>query len=104
MPETPDTMRSSTPTVIRGADVLDVRTGAVEAADIRVEGALIAAVSRPGMPAGDARWLHATGTTIIPGLIDCHVHVNTAAMIARPPLPASLAAAIVGEELRGMLL
>ena len=94
----------STSTVIRGAEVLDVRTGVVEAADILVEGALIAEVSSRGIAADGARVIDAAGTTIIPGLIDSHVHVNTAAMIASPLLPASLAAAIVGEELRGMLL
>src|SRR3954470_3613651 len=97
-------MCSSTSTVIRGAEVVDVRTGAVETADIRVEGGLITEVSSRGIPGDGARVIDAAGTTIIPGLIDCHVHVNTAAMIASPPLPASLAAAIVGDELRGMLL
>lgn len=58
---------SSTPTVIRGADVLDVRAGVVEAADIRVEGALIAEVSSRGIQADGARVIDATGLTIIPG-------------------------------------
>ena len=49
MHETSERMRSSTPTVIRGADVVDVRTGGVEAADIRVEGPLIAEVSSRGI-------------------------------------------------------
>src|SRR3954468_929203 len=91
-------------TVIRGADVVDVRAGVVEAADIRVEGGLIAQVASRGIAADGARVIDAAGTTIIPGLIDCHVHVNTAAMIATPPLPESLAAAIAGDELRQMLL
>jgi imidazolonepropionase-like amidohydrolase len=90
--------------VIRGAGVLDVREGVVKTADIRVEGALIAELSGRGISAEGARVIDATGTTIIPGLIDCHVHVNAAAMVASPPLPASLAAAIAGDDLRRMLL
>jgi imidazolonepropionase-like amidohydrolase len=92
-----------TSTLIRGADVLDIRAGTVGPADILIEGALVAAVE-PGGIQPDARVIDATGTTVIPGLIDCHVHVDTAAMIATPLLPESLAAAIAGHELRGMLL
>jgi imidazolonepropionase-like amidohydrolase len=90
-------------TIIRGADVLDVRRGVVDRADVLVEGETISEVSSRTIEAEHASIVEATGTTLVPGLIDCHVHINSAAMVAQPPLPESLAAALAARELRDML-
>ena len=92
-----------TRTLIRGGDVLDVRRGTIERAEILIEGDVIVEVSARGIAVTDVDVIDATGTTVMPGLIDCHVHINSAAMIAQPPLPDSLAAAMSARELRDML-
>lgn len=94
----------TTRTLIRGGDVLDVRRGTVERADILIEEDVIAEVSVRELEVTDAAVIDANGTTVIPGLIDCHVHINSAAMVAQPALPESLAAALAARELREMLL
>lgn len=97
-------MRLSSRTLIRGGEVLDVRRGAIDRADVLIDGGLIADVSPRALDVADAEVIDATGITLIPGLIDCHVHINTAAMIAQPPLPDSLSAAFAAKELRETLL
>jgi allantoinase len=58
--------------LIRGGDV--VTSVGVSRADIAVEDGLIAAVGRDF--AGSGRELDASGMTILPGLIDVHLHFN----------------------------
>jgi imidazolonepropionase-like amidohydrolase len=91
-------------TLIRGGEVLDVRRGTVERADVLVEGDVIADVSTRSIEIEDADVIDARGMTLIPGLIDCHAHINTAAMATHPPLPESLAAAFASRELREMIM
>ena len=61
--------------LLRHARVLDVVAGAYrDDHDVLVRDGRIAAVG-PGLPAGDVPALDLTGRTLLPGLIDCHVHL-----------------------------
>jgi imidazolonepropionase-like amidohydrolase len=61
--------------LIVGGEVLDVRTGAMRRSDVRIENGRIveigAELDRPGMDRIDA-----AGLTVMPGLIDGHVHLT----------------------------
>lgn len=62
--------------VVSASRVLDGRGGVLEDHGVVVEGARIAAVvAETALPA-DARRLHFEGGTILPGLIDTHVHLG----------------------------
>ena len=63
--------------LLTGATVIDC-TGAapIENAAVLIEGKKIAAVGKVGeIDAGDAKVYDVTGKTIIPGLVNCHVHL-----------------------------
>lgn len=62
-------------TVIQGGTVIDGTGRAPFAADVVIEGNLIAAVA-PGSIAGDARRIDARGLAVMPGLIDAHCHLT----------------------------
>jgi imidazolonepropionase-like amidohydrolase len=59
-------------TLLAGARVFDPETGETTRADVRLDGPRIAEVG-PGLD-GDER-VDCSGGLLIPGLIDCHVHV-----------------------------
>jgi imidazolonepropionase-like amidohydrolase len=59
-------------TLLAGARVFDPETGETTRADVRLDGSRIAEVG-PGLD-GDER-VDCSGGLLIPGLIDCHVHV-----------------------------
>jgi imidazolonepropionase-like amidohydrolase len=67
-------------TLFTNAAVLDVERGTLlPDRSVLVDGDRIAAVGTPAdVPAGDARILDVGGRTLLPGLIDCHVHVTAA--------------------------
>ncbi len=89
--------------LLRNLDLLDPRAGKLVAnTEILVDGREIAAVSSDPISAPDAVVLDLGGRTVMPGLVDCHVHVNVAAMGA--PILPSLAAALAAGEMRDMLL
>jgi imidazolonepropionase-like amidohydrolase len=79
-------------TLLRGGAVLDVDAGVLRRADVLLEGRRIALVA-PGLAAGDARVVELGGRTVMPGLIDCHVHVCADGMVPYPSLFPSLVAA-----------
>ncbi|MHB8576817.1 MAG: amidohydrolase family protein, partial [Dehalococcoidia bacterium] len=61
--------------VITGALVFDTDAGTLRPGlDVRVEGTRIAAVGA-GISTDGARVVDAAGLTLLPGLIDCHVHL-----------------------------
>ena len=72
--------------LVRGGDVFDPVSGTAAAADVVIEGENIVGVG-PGLDA-DAE-LDAAGQLVLPGLIDCHVHltldgVDTMRLIQNP--------------------
>lgn len=62
--------------VVSASRVLDGRGGVLEDHGVIVEGTEIAGVVAPADLPADARQLHFEGGTILPGLIDTHVHLS----------------------------
>jgi imidazolonepropionase-like amidohydrolase len=64
--------------VLRGGRVFDAVTGGVRAASVVMEGATIVAVLPPEAQtwSADAQVIDVTGKTVMPGLIDMHVHLT----------------------------
>jgi len=60
---------------LRGGNVYDVAKGVYRRADIRIDGGRIAALADNAKPSGDDRVLDVGGAHLLPGLIDCHVHL-----------------------------
>jgi imidazolonepropionase-like amidohydrolase len=58
-----------------GAQVVDVRTGGLERLEVMVEGDRIAALVPPGSAKTGEASVDVSGLFLIPGLIDCHVHL-----------------------------
>jgi imidazolonepropionase-like amidohydrolase len=90
-------------TLLRGGAVLDVDTGTLRRADVLLQGRRIAAVG-PGLAVGDARVVELGGRTVMPGLIDCHVHVCADGMVSYPTLFPSLVTARAARLLNETLL
>lgn len=89
--------------LLRGGAVLDVDAGTLWRADVLLEGRRIVAVE-PGLAAGDARVVELGGRTVMPGLIDCHVHVCADGMVSYPTLFPSLVTARAAQLLNETLL
>ena len=89
--------------LLRGGAVLDVDAGTLWRADVLLEGRRIAAVG-PGLAAADARVVELGGRTVMPGLIDCHVHVCADGMVSYPTLFPSLVPARAARLLNETLL
>jgi imidazolonepropionase-like amidohydrolase len=64
-----------TPTLIRGATLLDGDGGRFENADLLLREGKVAAIGQ-GLDAGDAQVIDASGRWITPGLIDVHSHLG----------------------------
>ncbi|MCU1587758.1 MAG: amidohydrolase family protein [Frankiales bacterium] len=62
-----------TRTLFSGGSVFDPASGAVQTADVVIEDGLVVDVG-PGLDGDTA--VDATGRTILPGLMDCHVHMT----------------------------
>ena len=81
--------------LIRGARVVDPAEGIDRQLDVLVEDGRIAALG-DDLEQGDAELLEAAGCTLLPGLIDVHVHLRTPGQeyketsppAPRPPRPA----------------
>lgn len=60
---------------LSGGHVVDVRTGAVSRVDVVVSGERIVDLVSPGRGSPDHVEVDASGLFLLPGLIDCHVHL-----------------------------
>ncbi len=89
--------------VLQNARLLDVRAGVLREGSLRVAEGRIAEVSDAAIPhAGGVREIDLAGRTLMPGLIDAHVHavittLNLAAMNDRPPTLVSQEARVILE-------
>lgn len=64
------------PVVVKNCKILNTRTLALEdAANVLIEDGMITRISADELSAPDAEMLDAQGMTLMPGMIDCHVHV-----------------------------
>lgn len=92
--------------VLANGRVLDVRSGRLlDGLTVVVSGGRIVAVGEDVAAPPSAQVLDLSGRTLMPGLIDCHVHVTqaTADLAEIPTWPASYAAVRTAQVLRGML-
>src|SRR5437879_5034748 len=88
------------------ASVLDGERGTrIPDQSVLVEGERIARVGSGDLDARDARRIDVHGRTLMPGLIDCHVHVTAASadLGGLEEWSPYLLAAHAGAILRGML-
>ena len=64
--------------IIRGARLVDPNSGIDgQLLDVRVRDGVIAELGAPGLDGGGAEEIAAEGLTMLPGLIDPHVHLRT---------------------------
>jgi adenine deaminase len=64
--------------ILRGGTVLEVNTGRLEAGDVAIAGRRVAAVGDVSHASGETtEVIDCTGLTLIPGLIDPHIHVGS---------------------------
>ena len=90
---------------LRNARILDVEAGILrDPSDVRIEGGVIRDLDAP-QPAADVPVIDLAGRTLMPGLIDAHVHVMISEVdLARlKAIPPTLAAVRAGPVLSGML-
>ena len=98
---------SETVVVFRNARVLDGREKtALEDQDVVVEGNLINEVTGERVSTSGAKVLDLAGKTLMPGLIDCHVHVIAclANLTANAELPNTLVSLRAAKIMRDMLM
>ncbi|NIZ91030.1 metal-dependent hydrolase family protein [Kineococcus rubinsiae] len=92
--------------LVRGGDVLDLVAGEYLAGhDVLSRSGRVVEVGRGLSAPDDARVVDATGLRVLPGLVDCHVHVTaaTADLGALPTWAPSYVAAHAGRLMRDML-
>jgi imidazolonepropionase-like amidohydrolase len=92
--------------LFENARLLDVEAGALrDGVSVRVEGERIVEVSERAAAAPGARRVDLAGRTLMPGLIDAHVHcaITTMNLAAMTSKPATLVAHEAGRILAGML-
>ena len=93
--------------VLRGATLFDSATGDLRThASVVVDGGRIADVAFDGPPSRGERTIDLEGRTLLPGLIDAHVHVTATIpdFFRLTLLPQSLIAAQAKDILHGMLM
>lgn len=92
--------------LIKNARVFDgINADCPEGMHLLVDGGVIREVSDKPIRAGDADVIDVAGRTVMPGLIDAHVHVYTPtfSLFENDRTPPSLLACYAGSILKGML-
>ncbi len=98
---------SPTPILFRNARVLDGRIDAVlDDHDVLVDDGVIKQVTAERLSTAGVTVTDLAGKTLMPGLIDCHVHViaGTANFALNAELPNSLVSLRAGQIMHGMLM
>ncbi len=98
-----------TTTLLRNCTILDPRAGTLASgSSILVSDGLVSSVSDQPIAATGATAIDLGGRVVLPGLIDCHVHVNavrvSSGLAANRVLPASFIAAAASQVMRAMLM
>ena len=91
--------------VLTNAQVLDVEAGTYAEATVVAEGGRIVQVGGSAPGGADVEVVDAAGAFVLPGLIDCHVHVTaaTAGLAELRTWPPSYVSAHAARTMRGML-
>jgi dihydroorotase len=84
--------------LVRGAHVLDPRTGLDAPHDVLVRGGVIAEIAAPGSlePEAGAEVLDGAGRHLLPGFVDPHVHLRTPGQEHKEDLDSGTRAAAAG--------
>jgi imidazolonepropionase-like amidohydrolase len=93
--------------ILSNARILDVEAGSLGGAKhVRIESGRIAEISQAPISHPGSRTIDLTGKTLMPGLIDCHVHVvaGIASLGGNNVFPDSLVAARAARIMQGMLM
>jgi imidazolonepropionase-like amidohydrolase len=91
-------------TLLINLALLDTGAGRLRAGQcVRIRGGLIVEVGE-GLAGAGARVVDLGGRTLMPGLIDCHVHICSDSMTATPAIFPALQAARSGRILRETLM
>lgn len=103
----PERMTRLTTTLLKNAALLDTeRCTITPGQSLLITGDIIARIGADVADAGADQVIDCGGRTLMPGLIDCHVHVNTTEQntIENTILPSSLVAARTVKTMNGMLM
>jgi dihydroorotase-like cyclic amidohydrolase len=87
--------------LIRGGSVVLPDTDGVPA-DVAISGGKIAAILAPGTQADARKTLDVAGKTVLPGVIDAHLHLGHGKDIARPRVPEDAATETAAAALGGV--
>src|SRR5579875_1485132 len=87
--------------VVRGGSVVLPGTDGV-AADIAVSDEKIAALLAPGTAVDAAETLDASGKTVLPGIVDVHLHLGHGKDIARPRVAQDAATETAAAAMGGI--
>ena len=80
---------------LAGGNVYDVEAGSFRRADVAVDGQRITAIASDAKPASGDRVVDLHGAWLLPGLIDCHVHITVPTEPADPGASAKRSDAAV---------
>ncbi|MGD9943524.1 MAG: amidohydrolase family protein [Burkholderiaceae bacterium] len=90
---------------LRNFALLDTDLGRLQSGcEVLVEDELVTRVERGRIDVRDAEVIDLGGRTLMPGLIDCHVHIHPSILPTHPTMLPSLLSAHAGASLQKMLM